>query len=182
MLRRRARPAAPPSSSPRPAARWPSAPAATACPSSRCPAASSRAPRSATRWWPRSRPPRWRVSRRRCATEIEAAAGLADALAAEWGPDGGDDGEAKALARRLHGTVPGGRRRRADRPGRLPLEVPGQRERQAARVLERAARGRPQRDLRVGGPRRSSARSRPCSWRTRRCTPAWHCGSSSRPP
>ena len=28
------------------------------------------------------------------------------ALATEWGPDGGDDGEAKALARALHGTVP----------------------------------------------------------------------------
>jgi glucose/mannose-6-phosphate isomerase len=38
--------------------------------------------------------------------EIEAAAGLAGELAAEWGPDGPDDGEAKALARRLHGTVP----------------------------------------------------------------------------
>jgi glucose/mannose-6-phosphate isomerase len=38
--------------------------------------------------------------------EIEAAAALAERLAAAWGPDGPDDGEAKALARRLHGTVP----------------------------------------------------------------------------
>ena len=38
--------------------------------------------------------------------EIEAAAALADRLALEWGPDGPDDGAAKALARRLHGTVP----------------------------------------------------------------------------
>jgi glucose/mannose-6-phosphate isomerase len=38
--------------------------------------------------------------------EIEAAAALAETLAAEWGPDGAEDGEAKALARRLHGTVP----------------------------------------------------------------------------
>jgi glucose/mannose-6-phosphate isomerase len=38
--------------------------------------------------------------------EIEAAATLADALAAEWGPDGDEDGEAKAVARALHGTVP----------------------------------------------------------------------------
>jgi glucose/mannose-6-phosphate isomerase len=38
--------------------------------------------------------------------EIEAAAGLAEALAAEWGPDGGDAGLAKTLARALHGTVP----------------------------------------------------------------------------
>jgi glucose/mannose-6-phosphate isomerase len=38
--------------------------------------------------------------------EIEAAATLAEALAAEWGPDAPDDGEAKALARALHSTVP----------------------------------------------------------------------------
>jgi glucose/mannose-6-phosphate isomerase len=38
--------------------------------------------------------------------EVEAAASLADRLAAEWGPDGPDDGAAKALARRLDGTVP----------------------------------------------------------------------------
>jgi glucose/mannose-6-phosphate isomerase len=38
--------------------------------------------------------------------EVEAAAALAETLAAEWGPDGAEDGEAKALARRLRGTVP----------------------------------------------------------------------------
>jgi glucose/mannose-6-phosphate isomerase len=38
--------------------------------------------------------------------EVEAAAALADRLAGEWGPDGPEDGRAKALARRLHGTVP----------------------------------------------------------------------------
>jgi glucose/mannose-6-phosphate isomerase len=38
--------------------------------------------------------------------EIEAAAALAERLAAEWGPDGPEDGAAKALARRLQGTVP----------------------------------------------------------------------------
>jgi glucose/mannose-6-phosphate isomerase len=38
--------------------------------------------------------------------EVEGAASLAEGLAAEWGPDGPDDGEAKALARRLHGTIP----------------------------------------------------------------------------
>ncbi len=38
--------------------------------------------------------------------EIEAAAALADALAAEWGPDAPEDSDAKALAKRLHGTVP----------------------------------------------------------------------------
>src|SRR3954470_13855571 len=36
--------------------------------------------------------------------EIEAAAALAGELCAEWGPDGADDGEAKALARALDGT------------------------------------------------------------------------------
>jgi glucose/mannose-6-phosphate isomerase len=38
--------------------------------------------------------------------EIEAAAALAEELAAEWGPDGPEDGEAKRLARSLDGTVP----------------------------------------------------------------------------
>jgi glucose/mannose-6-phosphate isomerase len=38
--------------------------------------------------------------------EIESAATLLDALAAEWGPDGDEDSEAKAIARRLHDTVP----------------------------------------------------------------------------
>jgi glucose/mannose-6-phosphate isomerase len=38
--------------------------------------------------------------------EIEAAAKLADSLAAEWGPSSRDDSEAKSLARALHGTVP----------------------------------------------------------------------------
>ncbi len=38
--------------------------------------------------------------------EVEAAASLAEGLAADWGPDGPEDGEAKALARRLHGTIP----------------------------------------------------------------------------
>ena len=38
--------------------------------------------------------------------EIEAAAALADTLAAEWGPDAPEDSSAKALATRLHGTVP----------------------------------------------------------------------------
>jgi glucose/mannose-6-phosphate isomerase len=36
--------------------------------------------------------------------EVEGAATLAEALAAEWGPD--TDGDAKELAERLHGTIP----------------------------------------------------------------------------
>jgi glucose/mannose-6-phosphate isomerase len=38
--------------------------------------------------------------------EIEAAAALVERLAAEWGPDGPEDGEAKTLARRLDGSAP----------------------------------------------------------------------------
>ena len=45
--------------------------------------------------------------------EIEAAAALAETLAAEWGPDGAEDSEAKALARALLRHGAGDRRRRA---------------------------------------------------------------------
>jgi glucose/mannose-6-phosphate isomerase len=38
--------------------------------------------------------------------EVEAAATLLEELAVEWGPDGDEEGEAKALARRLAGTTP----------------------------------------------------------------------------
>jgi glucose/mannose-6-phosphate isomerase len=38
--------------------------------------------------------------------EVEAAASLAQGLAKQLGPDGPEDGEAKVLARRLHGTAP----------------------------------------------------------------------------
>jgi glucose/mannose-6-phosphate isomerase len=38
--------------------------------------------------------------------EIEAAADLAEGLAVEWGPESGEDSEAKVIARALHGTVP----------------------------------------------------------------------------
>jgi glucose/mannose-6-phosphate isomerase len=38
--------------------------------------------------------------------EIEGAAALAAELAREWGPAGAEDGEAKRLARALHGTFP----------------------------------------------------------------------------
>ena len=151
---------------PPPAARWPSAPAPTACRSSRCPAASSRAPRSATRSSSRSRSPRCAAPRRRCATRSRPRPRSPPSWPREWGPDGAEDGEAKRLARALHGTRPGDHGRRADRAGRLPLEVPGQRERQAARVRERAAGARPQRDRRLGG--RRAARFAPCSSRTPR--------------
>src|SRR5215211_3262388 len=38
--------------------------------------------------------------------EVAAAASLASRLAREWGPDGAEDGEAKRIARALHGTFP----------------------------------------------------------------------------
>ena len=38
--------------------------------------------------------------------EVEAAAALAAELAREWGPDGDEDGDAKRIARSLHGTIP----------------------------------------------------------------------------
>ena len=56
---------------------------------------------------------------------------------------------------------------RADQPHRLPLEDPDQRELQAALLLERTARARPQRDRRAGRARARWAASRPCSWTTR---------------
>jgi glucose/mannose-6-phosphate isomerase len=40
------------------------------------------------------------------ADEVEAAASLAETLAAEWGPEGPENGDAKTIARALHGTVP----------------------------------------------------------------------------
>jgi len=39
-------------------------------------------------------------------SEIDVAAAHTEALAAEWGPDGPEDGLAKQLARGLHGTIP----------------------------------------------------------------------------
>jgi glucose/mannose-6-phosphate isomerase len=38
--------------------------------------------------------------------EVEAAAVLAAELAGEWSPDGAEDGDAKRIARALHGTIP----------------------------------------------------------------------------
>jgi glucose/mannose-6-phosphate isomerase len=38
--------------------------------------------------------------------EVEAAAALVDDLAARWGPEGPEDGDAKTLAHRLHDAIP----------------------------------------------------------------------------
>ena len=62
----------------------------------------------------------------------------------------GPAGPRRRGRRPLEGADPGRLRRRPDRAGGAALEDPGQRERQAARLLLRAARGRPQRALRLG--------------------------------
>ena len=78
--------------------------------------------------------------------------------------------------RRRH---PGHLRRRPDRAGGAALEDPGQREREAARLLLGAAGGRPQRALRLGGRRRSRRRGWPrCCSRTPISIPASGAASS----
>ena len=96
-------------------------------------------------------------------SELDVAADHLEELVIEWGPEGPPDGLAKSLARAMHGTVPVRRRRRADDADRLPLEDPGQREREDARLRARAARDRPQRDRRLGLGAASSRASPPCS-------------------
>ncbi len=93
-------------SSRRPAARWPSARARRRAGDpdpGRLPAA--RGDRLLARR-PRSRRPLLAGAAPSVRDEIEAAAALAEELAAEWGPDGAEDSEAKSIARALHGTVP----------------------------------------------------------------------------
>ena len=108
--------------------------------------------------------------------EVEAAASLAQELAKQWGPDGPDDGEAKRLARRLHGTVPVIARRRARGRRRLPLEVPDQRERRHPAFSGALPGARPQRGRRAGPRPRAGCRR--CSSRTRTRTRATGCASS----
>ena len=96
-------------------------------------------------------------------TEIDVAADHLEQLAVAWGPEspGGERGQgARPRAAR---DRPGVHRGRPHARDRLPLEDAGQRERQAARVLERAARVRPQRDRRLvlGRPSRPLQRRLP---------------------
>ena len=81
--------------------------------------------------------------------EIEAAAALAETLAAEWGPDAPEDSQAKALAHRLHGTVPviAGAELTAPVAYRWKCQVNENAE--PARVLVHAPRARPQRGRRL---------------------------------
>ncbi len=93
--------------------------------------------------------------------EIEAAAALAAELAAEWGPDGDGGRRGQAARARAARHDPGDHRRRPDRVGRLPLEVPDQRERRDPGVRQQAAGARPQRDRRLGGGRAAARRGVP---------------------
>ena len=70
-------------------------------------------------WSPRSRSPRCAAPGRAWPPRSTSPPTHLEALVVEWGPDGAEDSEAKALARGLHGTRPGDRRRRA-RPRRSP--------------------------------------------------------------
>ena len=77
------------------------------------------------------------------------------------------------------GRRPAGRLRgRPDRPGRAALEDPGERERQAPRLLLPASRGRPQRALRLGRCRRRAPVSPRSSSRTATSTRACAAASS----
>ena len=122
--------------------------------------------------------------RRRCAAprpslraEIEAAAALLErARARSGGPTRRGLAGQGASHAALHGTVPGDHGGGHDRGGRPALAGPAQRERQAARLLRRAARGEPQRDLRLGAgaPRpRSAPSSSRTRTSTRACASAW---------
>ena len=100
----------------------------------------------------------------RMGSEIDVAADHLEQLVVEWGADGAEDCEAKALARALHDSVAGDRRLGPHDADRLPLEDAVQREREDPRVHARAARARPQRDRRLAGaPRRSGASPRSSS-------------------
>ena len=96
--------------------------------------------------------------------ELDAASAHLGALATEWGPDADSDSLAKRIAQRTHGAAPCIYGAGPTGRGRAPLEDAAQRERQAAGLLRRAARGRPQRAGRLGRqPTRSASSSRSSS-------------------
>ena len=95
---------------------------------------------------------RWPGSRPRIHTEIDAAAAFLDRA-------GRDAAAARAaeIAAQLDGTVPVVYGADLTAPVARRWKTPGQRERQAPGLLRRAARGRPQRALRLGRARRRRA-------------------------
>ena len=99
-------------------------------------------------------------------------------LAAEWGPDGAEDNEAKTLARALHGTVPviAGAELAAAAAYRWKCQF---NENAALPAFaSRAAGGRPQRGRRLGRGAVARLASPTCRWRTRGRTRATRCGRS----
>ena len=89
---------------------------------------------------PRSRRRRSAAPARSCTTEIDVAAAHLEQLAVAWGPEAGEESEAKVARAGAARHRPGDRRRRAHGADRLPLEDADQRERQAARVLAASCR------------------------------------------
>ena len=136
-------------------------------------------PRSATRSSSRSRPPRCAARRRRVRDEVEGAAALAEALAAEWGPDRRRGQRGQAARARAARLVPGHHRRRADRARshtagsarstRTPSCPPSPASCRSTTTTRSSAGPAPT----AGCPRSSS--------RTRRPTRAPRCASRSRP-
>ncbi len=88
--------------------------------------------------------------------DVGEAGAVLDQLASDLAPEVPEEANgAKALARRLAGRLVLALRRRRDGAGRSPLEDAGERERQGAGLLGRAARARPQRDRGVVEPARA---------------------------
>ena len=92
--------------------------------------------------------------------EIEAAAVLAESLAAEWGPDGDEDSEAKVLARALYSTVPVIMGAELASPRPTAGSASSTRTRSCRRSPRRCRRPTTTRSS-AGPPRASSAGSRP---------------------
>ena len=108
----------------------------------------------------------------RCARRSTSPPSTSRSWSSEWGPDGAEDSEAKALARGLHGTIPVDRRRGPDRRRSPTAGRPSS---------TRTPRSRPSRTscpssttTRSSAGRRaaSSAASPPCSSTTATCTRA----------
>ena len=93
--------------------------------------------------------------------EIDTATALLEQLIEEWGPGAGRGLACEAGGARSRWDDPGGARRGEHGCGGAALEHADQREREGTRLLDRAARGEPQPDLRLGArPRRGPVRRR----------------------
>ena len=109
--------------------------------------------------------------------EIEVAAAHAEGLAREWGPDGPRTARAKALARRLHGTVPVIAGAGLTAPVAYRWKTQINENAKLPAFARRAARARPQRDRRLG--RRASRAASPRSSSRTPSAPARRARASS---